>query len=99
MAHDLMTNAGHQELKPMEADSNQRCVLSLISNLKRSTVPALVTTSLLIRLGQDTEPPIALRYQPGVMVVIKITLLANASKNSTTLVPPIIITSTVIVNL
>ena len=94
-----MKNAVHQGLKLMEADSNQRCVLSLISNLKRSTAPALVTISLLIRLGQNTDPPIALRYQPGVMVVIKITHQANASKNSTTLDPPIIITSTVIVNL
>ena len=74
-------------------------MLSLISNLIRSTAPALVTTSLLLQLGLSTDPPTALRYQPGVMVVIKITHQANASKNSTTLDPPIIITSTVIVNL
>ena len=72
---------------------------SLISNLIRSMAPALVTTSLLIRSRQDTEPPIVLSYQPGVMVVIKIILLVNANRNSTTLVPPIIITSTVTANL
>ena len=83
----------------MEADSNQHCEPNLISNLKKSMVPALVTTSLLIQSRQDTEPPIVLRYLPGVMVVKKITLLANANRNSTTLVPPIIITSTVTVNL
>ena len=93
-----MINAGHQGLKKMEADSNQRFVPSLISNLKRLMAPALVTTSLLIQSRQDTEPPIVLKYQPGVMVVIKITLLANENRNSTTLVPPIIITSTVTVN-
>ena len=96
---DLMINAGHQGRNPMEADFNQPCEPSLISNLKRSTALDLVTTSLLILSELATEPPIVLRYQLGVMAVRKITLPANASRNSTIQVPLTIITSTVTANL
>ena len=98
MALVLMINAYLQGPNPMEVDSNQRYVPSLISNLKRSMAQALVTTSLLIRSKRGTEPPIVLRFQLGVMVVKKTFLLANASRNSSILVLPTIITYTVTVN-